>query len=195
MNFDDFNRIKKLIKKYKIKSKKDLLKLPRNEIRNYFVFKKYLKIDLRLRPDNTLIQFRKFRRTSYYFKAIDLKIKLKELKKVIPFDRYKTGRSLASKVTNVMQQNEIELFSIKVKNIAVDIEYKHTYSKKCVLIECNEIQFLEDLPSDFYINIAGTAYNKNGFEFIEDYFNQSNDFVNNGLSASVDNFSFYIYKR
>jgi hypothetical protein len=60
--------------------------------------------------------------------------------------------------------------------------------------EKDNIEFMENLPDNYFINIGDTSYNKNGLDFIYDYHNSSTDFTNN-LEDYIreENLFIYIY--
>jgi len=197
MNYDELRKLITLLNKKKLKTKKDLVKLKAGELKKYLKYRTYLRVDGRLKPLNVIRQFKKYRKTSRYFKAIDLHFNPHNftLRGVLLADKYKAGRSLASYVTTAMQEFETELNDIHKETRQIDVAYNRRKTKQGLTIKVSDLDFMQGLPNNIYINIDGTAYNKNGLDFIHDYLNQSEDFVGHGLMTSADSMDIFIYRR
>lgn len=192
--YDRFKRVQEIIKKGKIISKKDLLKLKPAQLKEYFTFKAFLKIDKRFKPSTVLREFKKYKKTAIKFKSHDIGLNLTKTTYFDDKDKFRSSKKLSAVVTDAIQASNLKLDGIKEKFESVDIRYNESRIKKVLKLDIDSVDFLEELPESYYINIDGTSYNKNGLDFIFDYFNQSNDYVEN-LSNKVDRKEIRIYKR
>ena len=192
--FNRFGKLKRLLSRKKIIKKKDLLKLKSKDMKEYFTFRAFLKVDGRLRPESVRREFKKFKNTAIKFKSEDIGLNLKKTGYFDKNDKYKSSKKAVAVVTDAIQKHGSQITSLKEKTELVDIRYKQTALRKVIYVGIDDLEFLEELPENYYINIEGTSYNKNGLDFVFDYFNQSNDYTQN-LSEKVDRQLIRIYKR
>lgn len=176
-------------------SKKDLFKLSKTNLREYYKFKAFLDIDGRYKPKTVLRVFKKYNKTGLVFKGHDLKFDLSKTGFFDEYDKFKSSAKQIAKVTNAMQLKEATLIKINQKKDLINVRYNVKSIRNVITFEVEpDIRFLEEMPEDYYINIDDTAYNKNGLDFVFDYFNQSEDYTNN-LDSNVDNQELSIYTR
>ena len=195
--YDRFVRMRRELKQYK--SKKDLLRADKSFLKDYFSFVKFLGEDARLRPDNHYTQFKKYKQSGLKFKSHYLGINLSLNKAFDVFDRYQSSKKIIAIVTNAMVRAKTKLTYIASSFNNVDVAYKKTRRLKTIQFKIKEnfndsFDFFNFLPTNYYVNIDGTSYNKNGLDFHHDYLNQSNDFVDN-LLESVESFDMFIYRN
>lgn len=192
-----FLRMRTQLRKYE--SKKDLLKAPTSFLKEYLLFIKFLNEDSRLRPDNQYKQFMKYNQSAIKFKSHYLGYDLFKHKAFDQHDRYKSSQKIIAIVTDAMIKTGGKLTDIRSNFEFIDIAYKKTARLKGISFDFESVsgeslRFIENMPKGFYINIEGTSYNKNGLDFVYDYFNQSSDFSQN-LDKLVGNQKIFIYKK
>ena len=195
---DIFDRLKDLRTKLKpYDTKKDLLRASKHIQKEYAVFRIYLGIDKRLAPKRVRKELNKYKKTALKIKSHYLKINLTKVSGFDRFDKYRSSSKLIAKVTDSMITEGNTLSQIDVVNRSIEISYKNTRNRKVIdftLDEIGNLEFMDNLPTTVYINIGDTAYNKNGLDFIHDYHNMSQDFINN-LLPYINNQELHIYTQ
>jgi len=187
-----------------VETKKDLLKLrDKKLLAQYYIYRSYFHIDRRLKPSNVIRELRRFKYDNIYFKSEELGIDLTKHQDFNDKDLYTSSSKIIAKVTKAMLNHDVRLNSISTEYRSIDVRYKVTQTKKVVVFDTqnnHNIQFIEDLPPQYMINIAHakggytSAYNKHALDFIYDYHNQSNDFAQN-LEPMIEDINLFIYNR
>jgi hypothetical protein len=197
---ENYTKLKEFIRLFPndVKKKKDLLRIKNKRILlKYFSYKKYFHIDNRLNPKNTIKELKKFKRRNIFFKSEELGISLLNNYAFNDSDYYDTSTKFIAKVTNAMLGHETNLVRINYERKTFYIGYQNQVTARVVafdLIDNHNLDFLIDLPMNYYININGTSYNKNGADFLFDYHNPSNDYKEQ-LMSKVKDINLFIYKR
>jgi len=201
---ENYEKLKSFLKAFprNIETNKDLLKLKDKKLlKDYYTYKAYFRIDMRLKPARVIEELKKFKRKNIFFKSEELGIDLTKHKDFDSNDKYDSSRKIIAIVTDAMLSKGIKLNSISTEFRNVDIRYNTTQNRKVVVFDLVELnlEFMSNLPDDIYINISkasggySSSYNKNGLDFIYDYHNQSNDFAVN-LMPMIDDVNLFIYK-
>lgn len=194
--YDRFFDLQKNLKG--IDSKKDLIKLDSNTLQEYYLFRAFLgENDKRHKPKTVRDNFKLYKRTAIKFKSDVLGYNLSKDEHFDKYDRYRSSNKIGAKVTDALFKNDVKLESFKVGYENIDTSYNSKQRKLVVTIKIpnSDLDFVEDLPPNVYINIDGTAYNKNGLDFIRDYYEMSNDFATNLKQKTSDilNIKFYTH--
>jgi hypothetical protein len=183
-----FNDLRKKLRPYD--TKKDLLRAKPEVQKDYWKFRLLLGVtDKRFSPKRVKTEFAKFTSSALAFKSEALNYNLSMVSDFDKYDTYRSSSKLVARVTSAMVEGGVQnLQSISVQTESIDVMYKTTKQFKTVKVRIKQefITFVKELPSDIYINVNGTIYNKNGLDFEYDYHNQSNDYVRNILPAVDD---------
>lgn len=204
---ENYTKLKAFISAFprNIESKKDLLKLKdKTLLKKYYIYRAYFKIDNRLKPSNVIAELKRFKERNIYFKSEQLGIDLTKNNEFNDTDKYTSSSKIIAKVTDAMLNTDIKLHSVHTEFKNIDVRYKVTESKKCVVFDTNnDLEFFNYLPDDYRVNIwqstengkiNKSSYNKTGLDFLFDYHNQSNDFATQ-LAPIIDEKILFIYKR
>jgi len=204
-NYDKLRSFLSAFPKY-IEAKKDLLKLKdKSLLIQYYAYRNYFRVDKRLTPANVIRELKKFKRDNIYFKSEELGIKLYKMSYFDSADKYSSSSKLVAIFTNSLLGKNIKLNKLFSEYRTIDISYRKGVSRKIVEFEITPftVDFMEDLPDDIYINIVhadgengneySSSYNKNGFDFVYDYHNSSNDYAMK-LKDNVDNQELYLFR-
>lgn len=183
-------------------TKKDLRRASLEVQKTYFKYQKLLQTDRRWKPSTTIAEFKKYRTTALIFKSLVLKKNLAKSKEFDQYDKYQASSKKAAIVTNALMaynlgNGKLKLNDLNTESRLIHIAYKKQALRTVVLPKltpANDLMWLANMPDDWYVNINGTSYNKTAFDFVYDYYNQSNDFAEN-LDPLVDLGEIYLYKR
>jgi hypothetical protein len=178
-----------------VETKKDLLSIKdKRLVLQYYAYRSYFRIDKRLKPENVIKELKKFKWDNIYFKSEELGIELYKNPAFTSTDKYKSSGKLIAKATKAMLDKNIKLKKIHSEIKTIDIGYKRKGKRKIVTFdtERDNLNFLEDLDDNVYVNIGGSSYNKNVFDFVYDYHNQSEDFFNH-FEDFIREDNFFLY--
>jgi len=195
-NYKVYREFKEFQRRFrKIKKRRDLWKKPKLH-KQYTFYNKLLGLDGRRKFSALRAKYRKYKKTALVFKSAELGLNLKKTGYFNELDKYKSSKKLEAIVTDALLEEGVKLHSLFSDYIQIYVEYKVLQLRKVVAIEIepDDLHFLRHMPPNIYFNIMGTAYNKNGLDFEDDYFNSSNSFVdmwNNFTEGETLNINIY----
>lgn len=166
--------------------------MPKGLKASYDAWRKFLRIDTKLGPRRSRSVMRGFHKTALPFKSQALKYDL-STHKDFKGQWKRANKGIAARSTGALVRSGGTITSFFSGRTYIDIAYRRKGIRKVVRFSSGSgVGFMKYLPSNYMINIDGTAYNKSLPDFLFDWANMSINFYSK-IAPSVLNGSYSIY--